>query len=93
MSFGSSNGTAEHGTMLMSEVGIFAGKVTLVLCQDEDLCGALIHGEDGGLCIVLRDAASSADSVKASVVKGTTGFWGLKLNAVQCKSNCFLVAY
>lgn len=48
---------------------------------------------DGGLCIVLRDAASSADSVKASVVKGTTGFWGLKLNAVQCKSNCFLVAY
>lgn len=47
---------------------------------------------DGGVCIVLRDAASSADRVKASVLKGTTGFWGLKLNAVQCKSNCFLVS-
>lgn len=29
---------------------------------------------DGGVCIVLRDAASSADRVKASVLKGTTGF-------------------
>lgn len=77
MSFGSSNGTAEHGTVLMSEVGIFGGKVTLVLCQDEDLCVGLSFVEiDGGVCIALRDAASSADRVKASVVKVTTGFWG-----------------
>lgn len=46
---------------------------------------------DGGVCIVLRDAASSAGRVKASAVKVTTGFWGWKLNAVQCESNCFLV--
>lgn len=31
MEFGSISGTAEHGTMLMSEVWIFAGKVTLLL--------------------------------------------------------------
>lgn len=82
MWFGSSN-----------EVGIFAGKVTLVLCWDEDLCVGLSLVEiDGGVCMVLRDAASSGNGVKASVLKVTTGFWGWKLNAVQCKSNCFLVS-
>lgn len=33
---------------------------------------------DGGLCIVLRDAASSADSVKASVCKGDNRILGFK---------------
>lgn len=59
----------------MSEVGIFAGKVTLVLCLDEELWGALIHGDR--VCRSKRCCQLCRLS-KGISYKGENGILGLK---------------
>lgn len=73
---GSAEGTAEHGSTRTARVWISGGEMALALHQDEDPHAALLLLGPGAVFVVLRDAASSAGRVDASVVKVAMGFFG-----------------
>lgn len=73
---GSAKGTAERGATPAAEVCISDGEVALVLRQEEGPHAGLLFLGPGAVFVVLRDAASSAGRVDASLVKVAMGFFG-----------------